>query len=329
MKLYALCFLAFLYSLQVIAQPRNIKQNPKSTLNGEQKYYTISANIKGNNKSGSKGYYEFPFADGIGARLVVVSGIDNDDTFAENVKILPQVDRPQPPVQGIKIQFDVKESTYLRVMRNRSVVLKIIIIFPPDNITRELTEVPSNPISISFAGAKPISPRNPTVINLNGPILFAAPEIFTLKIMNMYVEQNIQGLFSESNGFSEVIPLLNHYTENNYYNKDISYSTLLDLYKLLVFTGDYVDKNSFFIMEGNKLERRLNELSVIIRDTSNWTSYPDKRRLMPLSKGESAKEDFVEEYIKSNQVYQEYQKIYTKLKDYNSRAQLILFLKSK
>lgn len=157
---------------------------------------------------------------------------------------------------------------------------------------------------------------NPKTFRLNNPIIILGePERFTLTMMIMDINDDFRTNEKDS-GFQRTVRKLESHMDDYYNSKKVDYNTLLEFYRLLEYTDYYVKENSFFSQEATKLLSRINQINKELSDTSNRYQLIEKTELL-------------NELIVSNRVYQEYQKVYGQLKDYNSRLQLILFTKTK
>jgi len=157
---------------------------------------------------------------------------------------------------------------------------------------------------------------NATTFRLNNPIIIlSAPERFTLTMMIYDISDDF-GTTEKDSGYQRTVKKLERHMDDYYNSRKIDYNTLLEFYRLLEYTDYYVRENSFFSNEASKLLSRINEINKELNNTLNRYQLLEKSAL-------------INELIISNQVYQEYQKVYGKLKDYNSRLQLILFTKTR
>lgn len=176
----------------------------------------------------------------------------------------------------------------------------------------------TDPINVDISYSTKL---NQYTFKLNYPIEISSPEKFSLTMMINYVNETLTNPFFSSYkdlGYSNIVDNLENYKDNFYDDKKTKYTTLIDFYKLLVFTQDYVDQNSFFNSEAKKLKKHITQLNFQLSDSISGKKLDIYQY-----------QDLLEDLIASNEIYEEYLKLSGKLKDYNSRLQLILFLKSK
>lgn len=219
------------------------------------------------------------------------------------------------PEPGTEIVFNVPRELYYK-MSNSSFTIQGVFKYTSKNLN--LPDSCNVFLDVPINNSQPYSKNTADItVKLDNPILLNAPERLTLSVMIDYITEKLETSSSKNEGYSDILRKLDKYLEDYYGDKKISYETMIDFYKLLVFLDDYVKENSFFNSEASKLNEQISSLNSSLSDTSKI--YSDNFN----------KTEATNELISSNRVYQEYLKTYAKIKDYHSRIQLILFLKTK
>lgn len=218
----------------------------------------------------------------------------------------------KPP--GTEIVFEVPYEIYKHTsssLFNKTMKMRCIFHYP----TRDKNKSTTSDVLLEVDFGK-IDVYNGNTVKLGEPILLTAPEKLTLTMMMNDIDEDLA--VKGDNGFSETIRVLDRRFSDYYDRKEIEYPLLLDFYKLLVYTDKYVNENSFFNIEARKLNDTISNIRLQLADTTENS----KLRL-------EQRNNLLEEYTTSTEVYQDYLRMFGRLKDYNSRLRLILFLKAR
>lgn len=226
--------------------------------------------------------------------------------------------RPKEPYDkepGTEISFSVPRD-FLNKFSLKSSGFTLQGTFTFKSLNSYKTDSTSVFLDVALNNSQPFSKySSDNVLKLNSPILLNAPERLTITLMLQNINNKLQFSSTTQQGYSNTVDKLERYMDDYYDNKKINYQTLIDFYSLLVFTNEYVNDNSFLNQEAKKLQERIKTLNFQLSDTLNKAQFIDRDSLL-------------RELIVSSELYQNYQTTFSRLKDYNSRLQLILFLKA-
>lgn len=211
---------------------------------------------------------------------------------------------------GTRILFDVPTHIYRSAKKSTfSKTLKMDCVF---HYLSRKTNNPTSSKVVLEADLGDIDVLSDKTISLGQPIRLNAPERFTLTMIMNDIEEDFSS--SKRDGYSKAISILDN-NFSRYYERDIQYETMIDFYKLLIYTEKYVSENSFFNKEAQNLKDTIIYLGKQLQEFND-----DKMQL---------RNEILHEYVNSTEVYEDYQRVYARIKDYNSRLKLILLYRSR
>ena len=141
-------------------------------------------------------------------------------------------------------------------------------------------------------------------------ILIGSPEEIAIYTILEYINDNLT--FSDSlGGYSRIVENLEHFNNEFYRPSKLSYSKLMDFYRLLYFLKPYVSDDSFLNSEAQKLRVKIDSLER--KRDSNFI----------LNIGE---EGSIKGLTFSKEIYLRYLIDFQKIKEYHDKLRMILFL---
>lgn len=250
------------------------------------------------------GYTPFRYRETTSTQL---TSLDRKDSF----KVVDLVrekkyDRPG----GTRILFEVPVSLYNKVkstLPSKKLRMRCVFTYPK----RVEDKVQTSSEVFLEADLSDADELRSGAVSLGAPILLSAPERLTLTMMMNDIDDDLGD--NKQGGYSRATRLLDDNFER-YNTQGLEYTTALDMYNLLSYIDRYVQDNSFFNQEAKRLKDTIDHMSRLLQSkTGNKT----------------VEQSLLQEFIDSTEVYEDYLRVYGRLKDYYSRLKLILFLKSR
>lgn len=178
---------------------------------------------------------------------------------------------------------------------------------------KDTIHVTDHIIPIDITDAKEI---NKNTQKLSHSININAPEKLSLVVMINHIHRNLHKKSLEEGGFSKILVELNNTKRAHLQQSDkkINFETLINFYRALSFIEYYINENSFFLEEADKLNQHISELETLFKNRKEL-------RRMSKSREDSLRNDLAS----SNLVYSAFQETYREIEKYHTELQFVLF----
>lgn len=177
---------------------------------------------------------------------------------------------------------------------------------------------------------------------LKYPILIHSPEAVTVPIILDYLDQSLYHSYPNLADYTSILREFEVFREMKSTSTQMSYSQLMDFFKLLNFIEPFVLENSFLNDEARQLKLQIAEAETLIADSAKY--YKSKATLSSLkniklqpniagnvgldSTEIDRRNELINNYPSMKETYTQYEAFFKKLKSFYDQLQMVLFLRT-